>query len=90
MEIPETLERRLALFKTSGQAFQKAGELFRVDSWTQVMLGQGITPKNIHHFAYIMPEKDLSALLKGIASSVDQQVEHLPEHHLFVKQYCGA
>ena len=46
---PTSLAHRIELFKESAYAYQGADELFRVDSWTQVMLGQRIMPKSYHH-----------------------------------------
>lgn len=39
MEIPDTLARRIALFREDAYAYQGTEDLFRVDSWLQVMLG---------------------------------------------------
>jgi tryptophan halogenase len=54
MEVPATLSHRIKLFEQRAHAFQSDGELFRVDSWTQVMLGQGIKPQQYHHVVKMM------------------------------------
>lgn len=90
MVVPDTLAQRIELFRVAAQAFQKDNELFRVDSWTQVMLGQGLMPESYHHFARIMNDKDLTRFLGELSTSVRSQVRHLPEHQLFVEQYCGV
>ncbi|WP_340054622.1 tryptophan 7-halogenase, partial [Pseudomonas sp. JAI120] len=42
MAIPDSLAERLALFASSGRFYKRAAaELFRVESWVQVLLGQG-------------------------------------------------
>lgn len=48
MPIPPSLAHRIKLFKETGRIFVAADELFRVDSWTQVMIGQGIIPERYH------------------------------------------
>ena len=54
MDVPDTLLHRIKLFKESAQAFQLDGELFRVDSWTQVMIGQGVLPLHYHRIVDTM------------------------------------
>ena len=89
MTIPDSLAERIALFEEHGHAFQKSDELFRVDSWSQVMLGQGILPKSWHPAAKMMSDDQLSrALLKG-QQEIKQRVKQLPEHESFLKQYCA-
>jgi len=89
MSIPETLRHRIDLFRETARAFQGEGELFRVDSWTQVMMGQGIIPKHYHHVANMMTDAELQKFLNGIKSSIEKSVSTLPEHQIFVDQYCG-
>ena len=44
MAIPDTLARKLALFREKGRIFRYDDELFSIPSWVAVMLGQGIDP----------------------------------------------
>jgi tryptophan halogenase len=90
MEVPETLSRRIQMFKDRGHAWQADGELFRVDSWTHVMLGQGIMPEHYHYTTKAMSDQDLERFLNGLRTSVGRAVERLPRHQDFVDQYCKA
>jgi tryptophan 7-halogenase len=90
MQIPDSLARRIRLFKENAYAFQGDGELFRVDSWVQVMLGQGIVPAHYHHSAKQMKDDDLKRVLAEVRSGVGQAVARLPQHQDFVNQYCKA
>ncbi|MDQ2075962.1 tryptophan halogenase family protein [Marinimicrobium sp. ABcell2] len=90
MEIPDSLAHRIELFREDAQAFQGDSELFRVDSWTQVMLGQGLMPKAYHPVARIMEEAHLRKFLADYRQSVSDAVNKLPTHEDFVKQYCPA
>jgi tryptophan halogenase len=89
MEIPESLAHRIALFRENAHAWQADGELFRVDSWTQVMLGQGIVPRHYHHFARVMSDGDLRQFLGNLKASIRQTVARMPLHQEFVDSYCG-
>jgi tryptophan 7-halogenase len=44
MAIPETLARKIALWKLHGRVFREGAELFGTTSWVAVMLGQNIWP----------------------------------------------
>lgn len=90
MEVPDSLRQRLDIFIDEAQAYQAGGELFRVDSWVQVMMGQGIIPKSYHPFARSMPEADLRAFLIQLKNKINQTVEKLPEHETFVRSYCAS
>ena len=65
-------------------------ELFAENSWIQVMLGQGIMPRQHHPVADLMGDEELSRFLEGIRSSVERQVMQLPKHQTYLEQYCKA
>lgn len=90
MEIPKTLAHRIAMFKENGFVWQAEGELFRVDSWTQVMLGQGIAPKHYHHITKTISREELNQVLSSLKTSVNQAVAKLPSHQEFIDKYCKA
>jgi tryptophan 7-halogenase len=90
MAIPESLARRIEMFKAGAHAWQHEAELFRVDSWIQVMLGQGIEPEHYHHYARAMSDRDLERLLSGLKGAVDRTVAQLPRHQDFLERYCQA
>jgi len=90
MEIPETLKHRIELFKQSGRIFQKDNDIFAENSWSQVMLGQGIMPEQYHPIVNMMSDKELENFLNGIKGSVNNLVDQLPSHQQFIDKYCKA
>lgn len=90
MPIPESLSRRINLFRETGRIFIGGDELFRVDSWTQVMIGQGIVPKQYHPVVHSMNDAELRQFLNGYRSSIEGMVAKLPMHGDFLKAYCPA
>lgn len=72
-QYPQTLAHRIDLFKDSAQAYQGSHELFRVDSWLQVMLGQGITPKHYHDSVSMMSENNLHKFLSSIKAPIHER-----------------
>ena len=72
MEIPESLQHRIDLFKETGRVFKVPTELFGENSWTQVMLGQGLSPEQYHPIVNMMDEQELRDFLGGIHGSVER------------------
>ena len=89
MDIPPSLRHRIELFRETGRVFRIPNELFAENSWIQVMLGQGITPKRHHQSADLMGDAELSRFLGNISSTVERTVAQLPSHQAYVEKYCG-
>jgi tryptophan halogenase len=81
---------RLAAWRERAHAWQGADDLFRVDSWTHVLLGQGVLPTQYHPLARALPEADLRRLLETIRRSHEQAVAGMPPQHAFIERYCKA
>tara|TARA_Y100000782_G_C10183114_1_gene264959 strand:+ start:2513 stop:4000 length:1488 start_codon:yes stop_codon:yes gene_type:complete len=88
MEIPESLAHKIALFKETGRVFLDDGDIFRVDSWVQVMLGQGVKPAQYHHVASLMNNQELSRFMQGIKQQIAHRLAQLPTHKEFINAYC--
>ena len=90
MEIPSSLAHKVQLFKDTGRVFLDDGDIFRVDSWTQVMLGQGLMPEQYHTIAEIMNDKELENFMGNLKKSINQAVDQLPSHAEFLEKYCKS
>jgi tryptophan halogenase len=90
MELPESLSLRLRAWRESAHAWQRQDELFRVDSWTHVMLGQGIKPVQHHPLARALSDQDLRRLLESIRQPIAQTVAQMPSQEDFIERYCKA
>jgi tryptophan halogenase len=89
MEIPDSLAQRIALFREGAQVFQAPGELFQVDSWLQVLLGQRVTPRSWHHMGRLMPPQQLQQALSDLKRNIAGAVTRLPQHQAFLDAYCA-
>ena len=89
MEIPDSLRHRIDLFRETGRVFRVPTELFAENSWIQVMLGQGIVPEQYHPVVDVMSDDELDRFLREIKSRVDNAVAQLPQHDVYVEQYCN-
>jgi tryptophan halogenase len=89
MEIPESLRERVDTFRKGGHIYMNDGELFTVDSWVSVMMGQRIEPETYSHFP-MLDEPAAKEFMSKYRAQVAQVVNALPQHADFVKQYCPA
>jgi tryptophan halogenase len=85
MEIPESLKQRLHLFEETGNLFLRMNELF-VDSWLQVMIGQGLIPKKYHRVVDEMSSIELKNFLDHIQGNIQGKLASLPSHDNYLKQ----
>lgn len=90
MDVPESLRRRIALFRSNGLIFREQLELFFEGSWAQVMIGQRIIPNGYHPIVDIMSKAELSSLLTGVKASNEKAVSRLGSHQEFIDKYCKA
>lgn len=90
MEIPEELSHRIELFRQTGAIPLQEKELFRVDSWSQVMIGQRIVPETYHPIVDQMSKTELRQFLQGLKQDVEQKVAKMPSHQQFIDHWCKA
>ncbi len=90
MEIPDSLQHRLDLFRDAGRVFEAEGDIFRENSWVQVMLGQGIEPQSYHAIVDMMADQELRQFMQLQRQKVDVMLNKLPTHQEFINRYCRA
>ncbi|MEA0671908.1 tryptophan halogenase family protein [Xanthomonas campestris] len=88
MELPESLQLRLRAWREGAHAWQDGDELFRVDSWTHVLLGQRVAPAQHHPLTRALPDQHLQQLLDGIRQPLQHVVTQLPTQQAFIDSYC--
>jgi tryptophan halogenase len=90
MEIPASLQHRINLFKDTSRLSISPGELFHSDSWSQVMIGQGIMPKQYHQIANVMGKDEFTNFLRNIREPIKEKVKQLTSHQEFIDHYCKS
>jgi tryptophan halogenase len=88
--MPEPLARKIELFRSGGQIFRDADELFAEPAWLQVMLGQGIVPARHHPLAATLAPAQLDEFLSHIRTLLERAVDGMPGHAQFIARYCAA
>jgi tryptophan halogenase len=89
MKVPNSLAERIGLFRDAAHAFQDSHDLFRVDSWIQVMLGQRLTPLSYHPAAQIIPEAQLRQSLEALKSNIARAVDTMPTHEEWLRGFAA-
>jgi tryptophan halogenase len=89
MALPESLERRVALFRANGRIFRNSEELFAEVGWLQVLTGQGVTPAGYHPLADQFSAEQLAEFLGLARKHVDHVAGRLPTHADFIARHCA-
>ncbi|MFS0772384.1 tryptophan halogenase family protein [Sphingomonas sp. 1P08PE] len=86
MDVPPSLEEKIALFRRSGRVAHYSRGLFLEPSWVAVYVGQGIVPDGWDQRAAAADlgglERAMTSLRQGIATAV----EAMPTHHVALGQ----
>ncbi|MES1997611.1 MAG: tryptophan halogenase family protein [Pseudomonadota bacterium] len=90
MALPETLARRIELFRRIGRVFPGADELFAEPSWVAILLGQGVEPQSWSPLADAMDVTELTRLMSGIATAFHDGVGALPSHADYLVRHCHS
>ncbi|NYT40706.1 tryptophan 7-halogenase [Sphingomonas sp. R-74633] len=90
MAIPDSLAERIEAFRDGAIAWQASDDLFRVDSWVQVMLGQRLEPRSYHHMGRMIVEGELQTALGKLKSDIARTVAQMPAHQAFLERYVAG
>jgi tryptophan halogenase len=90
MSVPETLQRKMELFRTKGRSFREGVELFDVTSWVAVMLGQNIVPQGYDPVADALDPDRIAGVLEQMRAAYLQAAQALPTHAEFIARTCAA
>jgi tryptophan halogenase len=90
MEIPETLRRKMDLYKSSGRVVRENNELFAEIGWQQVLHGQGVRAQGHHPLAALLDEKELLDFLGNIENVIGKCVDVMPAHRDFIAAVVAA
>jgi tryptophan halogenase len=87
MRVPEELQHKIDLFRSSARIFPSFDELFDARAWIQVLIGQNIIPESHHPIADLLPEPRLREFLDGLERAHMQDVARMPDHGEFVAKF---
>lgn len=90
MEIPDSLRRKIRLFRESGACFRSEDDLFSVTSWVAVLLGQGVWPRRYNALADTMTVDQLRKVLERMRARIGETAAKIPPQAEFIERHCKA
>jgi tryptophan halogenase len=87
MTVPEPLQHKIDLFRSTARVVPSFDELFDARAWIHVMIGQNIVPESYHPIADQLPEPRLREFLDGLERAHLQQVAQMSDHGEFVAKF---
>ncbi|MFT4955958.1 MAG: tryptophan halogenase [Brevundimonas sp.] len=90
MQIPDSLQHKLDLFRGAGRFFRHEDELFAESSWMAVLIGQNVMPQRYDPLVDSLPEDDVARAMEELRTTVRAAAESLPDHADFLARHCAA
>jgi tryptophan halogenase len=87
MQIPDSLQERIELFRERGQLNLAAEELFQSTSWHAVLLGQGIRPRAYMPTMALQDDAVLATAYSNLERNFKKIVSRLPDHAAYIKEH---
>ncbi len=87
LPLTDTLREKIDLFESYGRVVREDSELFPIQSWQYVMLGQGLRPRGYDPMADILAPEQMRANLRDLERAVDACVEAMPTQEAFLARY---
>jgi tryptophan halogenase len=90
LPLSDSLNERIELFRSYGRILREDNELFPVQSWLYVFLGQNIVPGRYDPMADTLDPQQILTNLDNIRSVVRKCADAMPLHQDFIDQNCSA
>jgi tryptophan halogenase len=90
MELPDSLKERLELFRGYGRIVRDENELFNVQSWLYLFVGQEVRPEGYDPKADTLSFERAQRALDNIRDVVAKNAADMPLHEAFIAQHCAA
>lgn len=88
MDVPDRINEKIRLFRTSGTLTKDNMDIFHESSWLQVMLGQGVMPADYHPLADTLTSAQLEDKLAKTRETKLQPLSKMPSHDEFLEIFC--
>jgi tryptophan halogenase len=87
---PDSLLERIELFRSHGRLLREDNELFPMQSWLYVFVGQGILPRSDDPIVAVLDPRQVLDNLANIRNVVNQCAQAMPTHADYIRQNCPA
>ena len=90
MSVPDSLTRKIELFRRRSLVFREDDELFLEPSWIAVLMGQGIVPESYDPLADALDAATLGNGLRSMRERVQRSASAMSTHAEFIARHCRA
>ena len=90
MPLPDTLTRKIDLFRSGARVFREQEELFTEAGWVQVFIGQGVLPDSWHPLVEQLSDDERAGFLSAVRDVATRTAAAMPHHHDTLTRLCGA
>lgn len=90
MTIPDSLQHKLELFRSSGYIVNYRWEMFHQPSWLAIFAGFNYLPNNYHMRVDQINEQSVAAGLTKMKVALSSSVANAPDHSEFIRDYCAV
>ena len=90
MDVPDTLQHKLDLWRSAGRIVRTDNELFAEVGWLQVLHGQRVQARAHHPVADALDEADVADYLAEIEKVIANCVEQMPSHAKYIGAHCAS
>jgi tryptophan halogenase len=88
--LPDSLKERLDFFCSYGRIVREDNELFPVQSWFYILIGQNVLPSGYDPIADTLDLRQLQSNLQDIRAVIKRSAEAMPLHQDFINEKCLA
>lgn len=85
LDLPEILAHRMTLLEEAGHFVTYEHDLFKLDSWLAVMIGQGRSPKAHNAVADGLDTEAVKSTLGQLRRAIREIVKQMPEHGRYIR-----
>jgi tryptophan halogenase len=90
MSIPDGLDYRMNLFRSSGRVSFHDRELFVESNWLSVFIGQGIWPRRYDPLADLPELESIRTEIQRLRQVIRETARAMPMHAEFIARHCAA
>lgn len=90
MPIPDSLHKKMDIFRERGYLPQTQNQFFGNDSWCSILEGMNIRPRKYHPLMDGFDSKGLAQSLQSNAQKIHEIILKMPKHNEFIKNNCAV
>jgi tryptophan halogenase len=90
LEIPDSLQHKLDVWKASGQIALRDSESYMEPSWIAILLGNGFVPDRYAVSADLHPLEQIRTGMKLRREEIMRSAQAVPSHQQFIERHCAA